>query len=213
MMKTRDLLDCARTHAMWRPRWDSTRALMFAVVLIAFNLAGLRTTLNCYPLPRKPPPIIFAESRGISIHFSGYRNDGRFEEWFADPATGATSLHKVWPSPHPTLLRIWSPAVSTLALSLLAVALVVALASGRIPRPRMTPRRLAIAMPAAIMATWLILPLAETVANPRGDYHTHSDNRTVHREPFWPRYARRLMGRPWPDDYICPDYPARAVGP
>lgn len=27
------------------------------------------------------------------------------------------------------------------------------------------------------------------------------------RRPFWPKFWRRLAGRPWPGDYRCPDHP------
>jgi hypothetical protein len=27
------------------------------------------------------------------------------------------------------------------------------------------------------------------------------------RHPLWPKFWRRLLGRPWPGDYVCPDHP------
>ena len=28
-----------------------------------------------------------------------------------------------------------------------------------------------------------------------------------HPDPFWPRYLRLLVGKPWPGDYVCPLVP------
>ena len=191
---------------MRQPRWKfTTRGLMLAMVLIGFNLAGARATWSCYPLPPTPHPIGYG-GRGGYIQ---YRADGSVEEGIHNLETGYRRVVAVWPSPHPGLLRIWSPFLTTLAITLLILG---GWLSG-MPLPRLTTRRLAIVAPIAALAIWLMLPLVEIVGNPRGDSHVHSDSRSVHRNPFWPRYSRLLMGRPWPDDYICPDYHAWRSAP
>jgi hypothetical protein len=84
----------------------------------------------------------------------------------------------------------------------------------RLPRVRFTLRLLMIAVAIAGLVSWLIRVAVEVASDPSActivcvyhspatgkvEYLTQCNPRT-----FWPRYIRRLTGRPWPGDYRCP---------
>jgi hypothetical protein len=84
----------------------------------------------------------------------------------------------------------------------------------RVPRVQFTVRRLMFAVAIAGLASWLIRVAVEVASDPSArtivcvfqspatgkvEYLTQCNPPT-----FWPRYIKRLMGRPWPGDYRCP---------
>jgi hypothetical protein len=75
----------------------------------------------------------------------------------------------------------------------------------------MTVRKMMVAVLVLAIVFWLISPLS------RFRSHTHLltdpnfrwaiSSERCWRNHFWPQYWRRLLGRPWPGDYVCPDHP------
>ncbi len=162
------------------PRLDcTTRGLMIAVILIGVNLAAALGTWECYPRPDTFP------------RFAGSRR-----HWANAPSAF------LWPSPNPSLLRVWSPVITSLSISLAALWYLYS----RKSLPRITPRRLAIAVPIVILS----LPLLQMIGSPREDYHVHHGNRRsdsiVHPNPLWARYSTLLMEQSWPGNYDCPHW-------
>ena len=71
---------------------------------------------------------------------------------------------------------------------------------------------------------WLAIPAARILWFSGPTWHTHTvrsvlrfsgpegilmghgktDLERLHQDPFWPKYARSLVGQDWPGDYVCP---------
>jgi hypothetical protein len=94
-----------------------------------------------------------------------------------------------------------------------------------VPFPRMTTRRwLAITAIVAI-GLWLGVTAKAVINDHQSERLYHLWERfeclepgsiynSGHKAPFWPRYWRRLLGRPWPGTYVCDHSgdPNRRVG-
>jgi hypothetical protein len=95
----------------------------------------------------------------------------------------------------------------------------------RLPRVRLTVRRMMAGVAIVVLSTWL----STTAVRVRNDQahggllHMQADDNASsgfsfvwHHAPFWPRYWRRVIGQAWPGSYTCPceawtDRPNRAV--
>ena len=74
----------------------------------------------------------------------------------------------------------------------------------------MTVRRMMVFVLALALVFWLASPMARirshTHLRPDPTFPGAISNEPCHRNHFWPQYMRRLLGRPWPGDYVCPDH-------
>lgn len=131
--------------------------------------------------------------------------------------------------PQPSLLRIWSPLIASVTLSVLVVVLGFLGVDARL---RMMRHQRWFWL-GTVVLIWLIVPVIRIVLNPQNDYHIHQNKRkfeytwvegvrnyevkgftwSVHMTPFWPRYWRYLLGRPSPGDYVCPLDPEWSIPP
>jgi hypothetical protein len=79
---------------------------------------------------------------------------------------------------------------------------------------RMTTRRWMIVVSVVATSMWLGVITSRVRNDPRGQglYHLwerhgseeyHSVFNSQHPSPFWPRYWRTMLGRPWPGSYVC----------
>jgi hypothetical protein len=78
--------------------------------------------------------------------------------------------------------------------------------------PRMTTRQMMIWTLVVGLGLWTGSACYRELTEPSRSWLYHMtkgrlNTLTVdqHPAPFWPRYWRRLLGRPWPDTYVCPD--------
>jgi hypothetical protein len=87
----------------------------------------------------------------------------------------------------------------------------------RIPRVRFSMKGLMGAVAALGLAVWLIDAAVRVRADGRNNWLYHYEAASPdgppdgpswvgqgHVAPFWPRYWRELLGRPWPGSYSCP---------
>jgi hypothetical protein len=87
----------------------------------------------------------------------------------------------------------------------------------RIPRVRLTVRRLMVVVAIAALPAWLAIGAIRVVSDPEGStlHHfwiwraveyapPHLAHMSECRAPFWPRYWRSILGEPWPGTYRCP---------
>ena len=79
---------------------------------------------------------------------------------------------------------------------------------------RMTTRRWMLVISVLALSMRLGVAAYRVRTDPRGQwlYHLwerhgleeyHATFNSQHPVPFWPRYWRRLLGRPWPGSYVC----------
>lgn len=81
------------------------------------------------------------------------------------------------------------------------------------PRTEMRLRIRVKTMLAAVALTafglWLAIPAVEFHRDFKHFSHIHSGDTMIadrlHATPFWSWYWRRILGRPWPGSYHCPD--------
>jgi hypothetical protein len=174
------------------------RQMMVAVLLAALNLSAALATSKHYPRP-----VLSGKGHGGAYVTTMNRPDGSLVVYKGMGFGPFTDPHMVI-QPRPTLLRIWSPVVGSVAISLAAVGV----ALSRAKRPRLSVPGRALAAMVMAIAIWLAVPVARIAANPADDYHIHECigfgyNKSVHANPFWSRYWRLLLGRPWPGDFGC----------
>ena len=84
----------------------------------------------------------------------------------------------------------------------------------RFPRFRITIRWMMIGVAILGVFAWLTITAVSVVRDPNAESMSHLRQRRdtgeliVYSHPtrgtFWPRYWRRLLGRPWPGNYVCP---------
>src|SRR5262245_48582052 len=82
------------------------------------------------------------------------------------------------------------------------------------PRVRLTVRMMVVIVAAAGVASWLSATAVGVARDPRGGQMSHLRECPDTGETFiqahtitgdfWPRYWRRLAGRPWPGSFGCP---------
>ena len=195
----------------------TVRRLLVLIALVCINIAADIATSRYYPrLPND------CRGSGGAGKYSLHNSDGSYVI-YDQPAPLPCKLTnpRLMRPPRPSLLRAWMPVIGSVAVTMVIGGVL----TSRVPLPRMTTRRLAWITPIAAVAAWLVLPVIRIVGDPGGDYHVHRnvydysihpyDKRVdlgagtaVHVTPFWPRYGRLLVGRPWPDaDYVCPTPP------
>jgi hypothetical protein len=97
----------------------TVRRMMVLVALISLNLAAAISTSRFYPRPRPPVPVTIGNGRG----YVSYRVDGLVEYGVGNAETGYRRTRVMLPTRRPTLLRIWSPVVAGVGLSLLTLGL------------------------------------------------------------------------------------------
>lgn len=176
------------------------RWTVVAVAVVSLILYGAVATSKHYP--RRSLHTTASSFNGLETFVNDA--DGSLIVYEGGAFTGLTRPHVISP-PQPSLLRVWSPVLAGAAASFAVVG--VALYLTRRP-PRAARLRAAVAA-AVTAAAWLVAPALWIVSDPKNDYHTHDcsevlGRRSVHVTPFWPRYGRLLLGRPWPGDYVCP---------
>ncbi len=78
----------------------------------------------------------------------------------------------------------------------------------------MTVRRWMAAIGIVAGLLWLVVTLDRTGSpgphlrpDPALPGAFDTDRSYCPRRPFWPKFWRMLIGRPWPGDYRCPDHP------
>ncbi len=183
----------------------SVRAILVAILLVGLNIAAARATLGHYPRP----PV-----GGHHSNFGGYISrsylpDGSEVEYWVGPNDNIFHLknpHMIRP-PRTTLLRIWSPVTGSIAGSLLII--VVMMSRIRWPQP-LSFRGILLWISLAVLVG-LAVPAVRIVLEPKDDWHNHKckgiiwkiHGESVHANPFWARYWRLLLGRPWPGDFVC----------
>jgi len=80
--------------------------------------------------------------------------------------------------------------------------------------PRMTTRRWMLVVSFLALSQWLGVVAYRVGTDPKGTWLFHLWERhgsigsgsvfnAQHPVPFWPRYWRALLGRPWPGSYVC----------
>lgn len=94
---------------------------MLGIVLVALNLAAVLAALKYYPRPTPPFPSLkvrYHDGRGLAL----YPPNGSIV-LIKDVTIGYQPTHRVWPIPYPSTLQIWSPLITSLAISVLVLAL------------------------------------------------------------------------------------------
>jgi hypothetical protein len=182
------------------------RGLLITVALISMYLLAFVAVSRHYP--RAIFPWLVNGNNHASYIVD---EDGRYIVCRVGSFGELTDFRVIGP-PRPTLLRIWSPAIFSLALTGLAIAL----ALRRPDRGRSEGLRPIYATPILLAGIWLVSPVFQMACDAQHDYHVHEckavlGGKSVHLSPFWPRYRRLLMGRPWPGDYVCPVPPEESI--
>ncbi len=108
------------------------RTLMVAVAVVALNLVAALATASYYPRPRPPLPLGFGNGRGLT----SYHVDRSV--WYSrgNAETGYQLARVERPPTRPGLLRIWSPVIASVAVSLL-VMILATWPAGPSRRPRL----------------------------------------------------------------------------
>src|SRR5258705_530428 len=84
----------------------------------------------------------------------------------------------------------------------------------RLPKLRLTVRRMMVAVAIAGVAAWLVVTAIRVERDPHAEQMSHlrlvrdTAELCVYTHPiqgvFWSRYWRRLLGQPWPGTFVCP---------
>lgn len=182
------------------------RTIFVAVLLVGLNIAGARATSRQYPRQ----PLITRWSEGGSYAFTSHFSDGSVSRYWVRPDESifhhSGKPHMIRP-PRTTLLRIWSPVIGSIAVSLLIIVVMMS----RIPWPQPLSFRGILLWTSLAILVGLAVPAVQIVLEPKDDWHIHkskpilfrSHGESVHANPFWARYWRLLLGRPWPGDFVC----------
>ena len=191
----------------------TVRGLVLAIALLAMNLAIARSASRLSSS--------FHRSDLFGQTYSSYRGNHEGKLEFLDGSHVAFGRHdQRWSHPHmtkppwPSLLRIWTPFIASVTLSVL----IVVFGHLGVGRKLRTMRKSRGVLLAVVVVVWLSVPVIHIVLNPEEDYHIHPCmddyfRQSVHETPFWPRYWRYLIFRPSPGDYACPLSPEWSIPP
>jgi hypothetical protein len=203
------------------------RQMLLLVLLIAFNLAAALVSFGHYPHRR----LGYGSHSGTSgLSGRKYCQDGSIVYFQIRPPAflnGTAPLgilpahdwHMISP-PMPSLLRIVSPVIASITVSLL----VIVIAIRGWPTIRNSRGRTSLYL-AAGLTIFLVSPAVLIMCDPQSDYHSHEltsapdglrsvpDGLCYHASPFWERYRRLLLWQPWPGDFVCPIPPETPYPP
>jgi hypothetical protein len=184
----------------------SVRAILVAILLVGLNIAAARATLGYYP---RQPVVGGRHWNFFGYIHTGTRPDGSEVKYWVGPNDNIFHLknpHMIRP-PRTTLLRIWSPVMGSIAVSLLTRVMM----ASRIRSPQLSSFRGILLWTTLAVLVGLAVPAVQVVLEPGLDFHIHTSKfvinknpgESVHANPFWARYWRLLLGRPWPGDFVC----------
>lgn len=190
-------------HFQFTVRW-----MVISIAVIGLNLAAARAVSKQYP--RRPVvPFRTIHTFGqSSIHrfgkFSIVNNEDGSTVYYKGDPRSKPQLHMLNP-PNPTHLRIWSPVIASVTVSILTCTFIPIM----MRQHPMTVQRLMFVAAVVALSIWLTVPAIRILCDAKGDHHVDwcaevPSRKSFHVTPFWPRYWRLLWGRPWPGDYVCP---------